>query len=69
MEGSGMRSVQIEDDGDEFQVLMYQDGVQVAGAIVPDDGAGGGFDLAQEIARSFACPAGDGEVSSPYRPH
>lgn len=63
-----MRWVTIEDDGDAFDVAMFDDGIQVAGAIVPDDGAGTGFDLAQEIARAFAGPVGDGAVPAPYRP-
>jgi hypothetical protein len=53
------RAFQIEDDGDEFQVLMYLDGEQVASASVPDlDGSGLSFYLALDIAKHFMSDEG-----------
>lgn len=40
----------IEDEGDEFQVRLMFGGVQVGGAVFPDDGHGEAFELAKVIA-------------------
>lgn len=43
------REAFIEDEGDSFQVSLYEDGKQVGGCHLPDDGHGGAFELAQQI--------------------
>lgn len=40
----------IDDEGDGFQVRLLQNGVQVGGALFPDDGTGTAFDLAKTVA-------------------
>lgn len=53
------RRYTIEDDGDEIQLFMFEDDQQVGGAMFPDDGAGGAFDLAYEIGEQFVSRPGD----------
>lgn len=48
-----MRDFLIEDEGDAFQVSLMEGGVQVGGALFPDDGTGAAFLLAQEVAMSW----------------
>lgn len=59
MHGLGnKREAQIDDEGDAFTIAMYEDGVQVAGCCIPDDGSGMGFELAQEIAADWVRKTG-----------
>ena len=48
-----VREAFVEDDGDSFQVLLYEDGAQVGGCYLPDDGTGEAFCLAQSIASDW----------------
>lgn len=43
------RECYIEDEGDEFQVLLFENGVQVGGCMLPDDGSGAAFELADQL--------------------
>ena len=52
------RRYTIEDDGDEVHLSMFQDDQQVGGALFPDDGAGGAFDLAYQVGELFAASPG-----------
>lgn len=47
------REAFIEDDGESFQIMLIEDGVQVGGCFLPDDGAGEAFELAQGIASDW----------------
>lgn len=47
------RGYEIEDDGDGFQVALYQDGIQLGGAFFPDDGTGEAFQDALEVAQAW----------------
>jgi len=47
------REAFIEDEGDSFQVALFEDGEQVGGCHLPDDGHGGAFELAQQIASDW----------------
>lgn len=49
----GVMTFEIEDDGDSFQVAIMEDGVQIAGMIIPDDGTGEAFELARDFARAM----------------
>jgi hypothetical protein len=40
----------VEDEGDGWQVSLIAHGVQVGGAVFPDDGTGAAFDLAKQVA-------------------
>jgi hypothetical protein len=47
---------QISDEGEEFQVALFLDGVQVGNMLFDDDGFGSGFDIARamgELWRQF----------------
>jgi hypothetical protein len=47
----------ISDDGDSFQLALFDDmGIQVAGAFFPDDGSGQAFELAHTIGRFYGKP-------------
>ena len=48
------RSFSIEDDGDAFQLSLFQGGVQVGGGFFPEDMGGDAFALALEMGRAFA---------------
>ena len=48
------RHFTIEDDGDAFQLALYQGGVQVGGGFFPEDMGGDAFALALEMGRAFA---------------
>ena len=58
------RSFAIEDDGDGFQLALLEDGQQVGGAFLPDDGSGAAFQDALEIGESWAA----GGAIRPPRP-
>lgn len=47
------REAYIEDEGDAFQVLLFEGSVQVGGCYLPDGGSGDGFDLAKQIASDW----------------
>jgi hypothetical protein len=47
------REAFIEDEGDSFQVSLLEDGEQVGGCYLPDDGHGGAFQMAQQIASDW----------------
>lgn len=49
----GKIEFEIEDDGDCCHVFMLEDGVQVAGMMIPDDGTGVALDLAIDFVRSM----------------
>ena len=53
---SAGRYFSIEDDGESFQVYLFDGVSQVGGACFPDDGTGAAFDLAVQIGRSFGAP-------------
>jgi len=46
----------ISDDGDSFQLALFDGDIQVAGAFFPDDGSGQAFELAQSIGRFYGNP-------------
>lgn len=50
----------IEDEGDGFQVSLIEGGVQVGGAVFPDDGSGAAFDLAKMLADDWIANGGMG---------
>lgn len=57
-----MRAYQLEDEGDSFEVAMFEDGVQVAGVIVPAKfGEDAAFELAQFLGQCFAQQANSGD--------
>lgn len=64
-----MRTYKVNDDGDGFELALFDGDLQVAGAIVPfelnEDEA---LQIALALGESWGKSAGDGEVSSPYRP-
>ena len=43
----------IEDDGDAFQLMLFDGAVQVGGGYFPEDSGGDPFALAIEIGRAF----------------
>ncbi len=47
------RAYEINDEGDDFELVLWAGGVQVGGAVFPDDGFGSAFALADEIGRGF----------------
>lgn len=47
------REAFIEDEGDAFQVMLFEGGDQIGCCFIPDDGTGSGFDLAQSIASDW----------------
>lgn len=47
------REAFIEDEGDAFQVMLMDDGRQVGGCFLPDDGSGEAFELARQIAQDW----------------
>ena len=49
-----MRSYEIEDDGDEVQVQLFDGGVQVGGAMFPEGGDGQAFMLAYQLGENWA---------------
>ena len=51
---SGHRHFTIEDDGDAFQVALYQGGKQVGGGYFPDLPGVDAFAIALEIGRAFS---------------
>lgn len=53
---SSLRAFNISDEGDEFQVQLFQGGVQVAGVLVPFGPAGcdAAFSIAREIGEAFS---------------
>lgn len=53
----------ISDDGDSFQLSLFDGGVQVAGAYFPDDGTGYAFELAQSIGRFYGKPIGETDLN------
>lgn len=53
---SERRYFSIEDDGDSFQVYLFEGVVQVGGCCFPDDGTGAAFDLANEVGMAFGRP-------------
>lgn len=50
----------IEDEGDGWQVALFQYGRQVAGVCVPDPGDGSSFEYAQRIANEWKTGGGMG---------
>lgn len=64
-----MKTYTVIDEGDAFELSLFDGDLQVAGAILPfhlnEDEA---HQLAVMLGESWGKPAGDGEVSSPYRP-
>lgn len=52
----------VEDDGDSFQVALFQEGVQVGNAMFPDDGDGSAFQAAQALADTWKSGGGWGGV-------
>lgn len=48
------RAYKIQDDGDEVQVQLFEGGVQVGGAMFPDDGDGQAFMLAHQLGEDWA---------------
>ena len=48
------RHFTIEDDGDAFQLALFEDGIQVGGGYFPEDMGGDAFELALEMGRAFA---------------
>jgi hypothetical protein len=49
------RVYSIADDGESFELAMFEDGVQVGGGLFPDlDGSGAAFDLAYQLGETFA---------------
>lgn len=72
-----MREFVVTDEGDEFQLELLQDGIQVGGAVFPDDGTGAAFDMARGVGASWAASGrslewGQGNMQSgfgvsPYR--
>lgn len=57
-----MRVYQVADEGDAFELALFEDGQQVGGAIIPasfgDDAA---FELAQFLGECFAQQANSGD--------
>lgn len=54
-----IKTYQIADDGDAYDVSFYIDGHQVAGACVPlDMGIDAAFDLAKSLGESFQSAPG-----------
>jgi hypothetical protein len=49
-------SFTIEDNGDSFDLALFDGDVQVAGAFFPDDGSGKAFELAHKIGRFYGNP-------------
>jgi len=47
------REAFIEDDGDAFQVMLFEDGLQLGACYLPDDGDGETFELAQQIVSDW----------------
>lgn len=51
---SNNRSYQITDEGDEYQLSLFQDGLQVGGGLFPlAIGEDAAFDLAKSLGESF----------------
>ena len=48
------RHFTIEDDGDAFQLALFEDGIQVGGGYFPEGMGGDAFELALEMGRAFA---------------
>lgn len=47
------REAFIEDEGDAFQVSLLEDGRQIGGCYLPDDGDGDAFEVAKQIASDW----------------
>lgn len=41
------------DEGEDFEVQMFQDGCQIGSALFPDDGTGAAFVLAKQLADNW----------------
>lgn len=48
-----MRDYMIEDDGEEVQLALFVDGVQVGGAMFPDDGSGAARARAEALGAAW----------------
>lgn len=48
------RDYSIDDDGDEVQLALFENGVQVGGAMFPDDGDGLALGLALDLASMWS---------------
>lgn len=47
------REAFIEDEGDAFQVLLFEEGRQLGACYLPDDGDGDSLDLAKQIVSDW----------------
>lgn len=47
------RQYEVEHDGDDYQVALILDGVQVGGALFPGELYGDAFGLAHEVGQAF----------------
>lgn len=47
------REYRIDDEGDEVLIALMEDGLQVGGAMFPDDGTGSSFDLARQVGEDW----------------
>jgi|WetSurMetagenome_2_1015567.scaffolds.fasta_scaffold321272_2 hypothetical protein len=47
------RTYRIEDEGDEFHVVLIENGQQIGGALFPDNGTGDAFALANELGLAW----------------
>lgn len=57
-----MRTYEITDDGDDFQLALYDGELQVGGAILPQFlGVDAAFEIAQELGEAFAQKANSGD--------
>lgn len=66
-----MRTYQVTDDGEAFDLALFENDIQVAGAIIPlDMGIDAAFDLAKQLGETFATGERRGPPSrlSPTRP-
>lgn len=50
------RYFSIDDEGDAFNLALFEDGVQVGGGYFPEGFGGDPFALALEVGESFAGP-------------
>ena len=50
---SPARTFKVEDEGDEYDVALFEDGHQVGSALFPDDGHGAAFALALAIGQAW----------------
>ena len=48
-----VRDISIDDEGDAFQLAMFENGLQVGGAYFPDTGDGSAHSVAVEVGESW----------------